>query len=89
MWLKCKFMKRYLILFQVSLSPEDIEVILNLLIYDGKVERFVVASDKQNENKKIYRAVESLLPSAGLMRMPCGVCPVSSFLALICFIMKI
>ncbi len=52
---------------KVTLKTSDIEAILNTLIFDGKVEKDVSAST--------YRAVEALLPTPGLMRVPCGGCP--------------
>ena len=46
-------------------------------VYDGLVERSVsVTGDEEAGDVHIYRAVESLLPTAGLMRSPCGACPV-------------
>ena len=65
---------------QVQLSKEDIETILNTLIYDGKVERSLVAGQGTSEGDgyvKLYRSVNQLIPTTGLMRMPCGACPVS------------
>ncbi|PNF34936.1 DNA-directed RNA polymerase III subunit RPC6, partial [Cryptotermes secundus] len=56
---------------KVQLSVEDVETILDTLLYDGKVER-TVATDGDH----FYRAVESLLPAPGIVRLPCGVCPV-------------
>ena len=65
-------------LFQVALSQEDIETILDTLIFDGKVERTVVAgAGGDGDHVKLYRAVVSLVPTTGLMRVPCGMCPVS------------
>ncbi|XP_054927853.1 DNA-directed RNA polymerase III subunit RPC6 [Dermacentor andersoni] len=72
---------------KVQLSVEDIEMILNTLIYDGKVERTVICgssslggsskdSSPGEDLVNLYRAVEPLIDSAGLMRMPCGTCPV-------------
>lgn len=69
---------------QVQLSVDDIETILNTLIYDGKVEKTVVSSggglgssSRDSDGVvNLYRAVEPLVQSAGLMRMPCGTCPV-------------
>ncbi|PSN42697.1 DNA-directed RNA polymerase III subunit RPC6 [Blattella germanica] len=55
----------------VQLSVEDMETILDTLLYDGKVERSVAM-----DGSHLYRAVESLLPAPGIVRMPCGVCPV-------------
>lgn len=46
-------------------------MILNTLVYDGKVER-ILAGDGSN----LYRAIQPLLNSSGLIRTPCGLCPV-------------
>jgi len=54
------------------LSVEDMETILDTLLYDGKVERWI-----RGDNDRWYRAVESLLPAPSIVRIPCGVCPVS------------
>ncbi len=60
-------------------------MILNTLIYDGKVERTIVAAaDGSEDQTKLYRAVRPLIPPTGLMRMPCGVCPVSIPSVLFC-----
>ena len=56
---------------KVQLSIEDMETILDTLLYDGKVERSVAT-----DGSHLYRAVESLLPAPGIVRIPCGVCPV-------------
>ncbi|KDR19576.1 DNA-directed RNA polymerase III subunit RPC6 [Zootermopsis nevadensis] len=56
---------------KVQLSVEDMETILDTLLYDGKVERCVTT-----DGSHLYRAVESLLPAPGIVRIPCGVCPV-------------
>lgn len=66
---------------KVQLSVEDIEMILNTLIYDGKVEKNVISStgmrnSKSKDTTNLYRIIEPVVKSAGLMRMPCGVCPV-------------
>lgn len=47
-------------------------MILNTLVYDGKVER-TLSGDGNN----LYRAIEPLLTSPGLIKSTCGVCPVS------------
>lgn len=60
----------------MQLSVEDIETILDTLLYDGKCERSIVAGAGDGEQTKLYRAVNSLIESTGLMRMPCGSCPV-------------
>ncbi|KAK7815804.1 hypothetical protein U0070_025264 [Myodes glareolus] len=66
---------------KVELSMEDIETILNTLIYDGKVEMTVIAAKEGtvgsvDGHMKLYRAVNPILPPTGLVRAPCGLCPV-------------
>ena len=61
---------------KVALSLEDIELILDTLVYDGKVEKSI-AHESGGEQVKMYRAIETLLPSAGFVHIPCGTCPVS------------
>ena len=46
---------------------------LDTLLIDGKVERNV----KEN-NKKFYRSIVRLVPTTGLVRIPCGICPIIS-----------
>lgn len=58
---------------KVQLSIEDIETILETLVFDGKVERSVASEGA--EGVKLYRAVTGLLPTPTLMCIPCGVCP--------------
>lgn len=60
---------------KVQLSVEDIEMILDTLIFDGKVEQSFVAGGDAGQTK-LYRAVNPLIQPSGLMRMPCGSCPV-------------
>ncbi|KAF0290697.1 DNA-directed RNA polymerase III subunit RPC6 [Amphibalanus amphitrite] len=61
---------------QVNLSVPDIEKILDTLIYDGKVERRLQAGGGVQEQLKLYRATQTLLPPVGLVKTPCGICPV-------------
>ncbi|CAK9808653.1 DNA-directed RNA polymerase III subunit RPC6 [Anthophora plagiata] len=56
---------------KVKLSVEDLEMILNTLVYDGKVERTL-----SGDGNTLYRAVEPLLSPPGLIKSTCGVCPV-------------
>lgn len=56
---------------KVKLSVTNMEMILNTLVYDGKVER-ILAGDGSN----LYRAIQPLVTSPGLIRTPCGLCPV-------------
>ena len=60
---------------------EDIETILNTLIYDGKVEMTIIAAKEGTVGSvdgqmKLYRAVSPLIQPTGLVRTPCGLCPV-------------
>ena len=65
---------------KVDLSIEDIETILNTLVYDGKVERSIMsasASFSSTEQVSLYRAIDPILPTSkgsGFVRMPCGIC---------------
>ncbi|KAG8184825.1 hypothetical protein JTE90_004923 [Oedothorax gibbosus] len=63
---------------KVELKMSDIENILESLVYDAKVEKSVSMSNtfKDTGSENFYRIVKPLLLNAGLMRMPCGVCPV-------------
>ncbi|ELT94539.1 hypothetical protein CAPTEDRAFT_19562 [Capitella teleta] len=64
---------------KVSLAVEDIETILDTLIYDGKVEKSIVAGGGAADGEsqvKLYRAITPVIINTGLMRSPCGVCPV-------------
>ncbi|XP_011642351.2 LOW QUALITY PROTEIN: probable DNA-directed RNA polymerase III subunit RPC6 [Pogonomyrmex barbatus] len=56
---------------KVKLSVTNMEMILNTLVYDGKVER-ILAGDGSN----LYRVIKPMLSSPGLIRTPCGLCPV-------------
>ncbi|XP_046545138.1 DNA-directed RNA polymerase III subunit RPC6-like [Haliotis rubra] len=64
---------------KVQLSVEDIETILDTLIYDGKVERTLVAAQGTTGDSgqlRLYRAVKPIIQPTGLVRIPCGTCPV-------------
>jgi len=52
---------------KVQLKTEDIEAILDTLVYDGRAER---------AGPGHYRARDPMLPPTGLMRSPCGGCPI-------------
>ncbi|KAI4492083.1 hypothetical protein M0802_010091 [Mischocyttarus mexicanus] len=56
---------------KVKLVVEDIEMILDALMYDGKVEKSV-SSDGTN----MYRSIKPLLTDSGILNTPCGVCRV-------------
>ena len=66
---------------QVELTPNNIETILNTLVYDGKAESSVVVVGRGEEGgcegvRTVYRLLRPLVSDAGLSRVPCGVCPV-------------
>lgn len=62
---------------RVDLSRQDIESILQTLIYDGKVECHVTGKTDESTSK-LYRALPSNLGglNIGLLKSPCGGCPV-------------
>jgi DNA-directed RNA polymerase III subunit RPC6 len=68
---------------KVELGSDDIETILNTLVYDGKVEKNVMAStlgsaSSSVEHVYLYRAVDSIISAtkgSSFVRMPCGICP--------------
>lgn len=62
---------------------DDIETILNTLVYDGKVEMTVIAAKEGTVGSvdgqvKLFRAVNAVLTPTGLIRTPCGLCPVTA-----------
>lgn len=66
---------------KVKLSVEDIESILDTLVFDSKVEKrvsvsVVNSSGSSGQTTKLYRYIEPLAKDTGFMRMPCSVCPV-------------
>ncbi|XP_065840036.1 DNA-directed RNA polymerase III subunit RPC6-like [Oscarella lobularis] len=60
---------------KVKLSQQDIEMVLDTVVYDGKAE-MSKKMDSQLGLVRLYCATGPLLPPAGLVRLPCGVCPV-------------
>lgn len=61
---------------------DDIETILNTLIYDGKVEMTVIAAKEGTVGSvdgqmKLYRGVNAIIQPTGLIKTPCGLCPVT------------
>lgn len=65
---------------KVDLNTEDIETILNTLVYDGKVERSIMSASatfSSSEQMSLYRALDPILSSdkgSAIVRMPCGIC---------------
>lgn len=68
------------ICMQVKLSTEDIEKILNILIYDGKIERI------PSGDKNLYKSIQPLVNLPGLIRNPCGLCPVRYITNILCLL---
>ncbi|XP_074104213.1 RNA polymerase III subunit F [Cotesia typhae] len=56
---------------KVELSEVEVISLLNSLYYDGKVDRSV-----NGHGDIIYGAIPYLIPTPGLMKTPCGFCPV-------------
>lgn len=61
---------------------DDIETILNTLIFDGKVEMTVIAAKEGTVGSvdgqmKLYRGVNTIIQPTGLVKTPCGLCPVT------------
>uniref|UniRef100_A0A8C2HUM4 Polymerase (RNA) III (DNA directed) polypeptide F n=1 Tax=Cyprinus carpio TaxID=7962 RepID=A0A8C2HUM4_CYPCA len=59
----------------------DIETILNTLIFDGKVEMTIIAAKEGTVGSvdgqmKLYRGVNPIIQPTGLVKTPCGLCPV-------------
>ena len=49
-------------------------------MYDDKVEKCVVvdsSSSNADASLNLYRVIKPLFNASGLMKVPCGVCPVS------------
>ncbi|GFT48061.1 DNA-directed RNA polymerase III subunit RPC6 [Nephila pilipes] len=64
---------------KVQLSKQDIETILDTLVFDGKVEKSVICSSStlnEGDSENVYGVIKPLISNCGLMRVPCGVCPV-------------
>lgn len=79
-----KFIKE-LGISRVELSEPDIETLLETLVFDGKAESqiSVGSADSSNRMDKLYRACStgtdvssSERVADGLLRVPCGGCPV-------------
>lgn len=55
-------------LTEVDLAEADIKSLLDVLVYDGKIERVVGGT--------AYKAVRKIDPTNGFTESPCGRCPV-------------
>ncbi|CAH1108672.1 unnamed protein product [Psylliodes chrysocephalus] len=58
---------------KVSLTVEDIESILYTVVLDNNAERIVATNGSY-----VYKAVNRFLPSAGIVKTTCGICPVAN-----------
>ena len=71
----------------MKLTEDNIRMILDTLIYDGRVEVEVVSGGgSQGEEgssygrdslQRLYRVSKPVLLDTGFSRIPCGICPVS------------
>ncbi|ESO13213.1 hypothetical protein HELRODRAFT_184881 [Helobdella robusta] len=70
---------------KITLSLNDIETLLETLVFDGKVQKRVVSSSGANSSSSssqqpqqvtLYRTIPPIIQPTGLMRVPCGHCPV-------------
>lgn len=57
---------------RVELNLDDIQMILDTLIYDGKVEEI------QLKGRRAYKPSKLSIPKNGYTTIPCGMCPVAS-----------
>ncbi|KAJ2156744.1 34-kDa subunit of RNA polymerase III (C) [Coemansia sp. RSA 552] len=66
----------------VALSTKDIEELLTMLVYDGKIERIAPAFDIGGKGGSrvdwMYRALRTSTKDSPLTEIPCGRCPVAS-----------
>lgn len=70
----CKFITD-LGISKVKLTSDNIQSILNTLVYDGKADVTTEIGSDDDVIKK-YRASSSMMQSPGLSCVPCGVCPI-------------
>ncbi|KAF9949176.1 34-kDa subunit of RNA polymerase III (C) [Mortierella alpina] len=73
---------------QVDLTVDDITMLLDVLVYDGKVERFIAQVDEDwgdegdldNDSDWVYKAVtRDKKAESAWQDCPCGYCPVADF----------
>mmetsp|Transcript_3882 Transcript_3882/g.5337 ORF Transcript_3882/g.5337 Transcript_3882/m.5337 type:complete len:307 (+) Transcript_3882:18-938(+) len=65
----------------VELSPQEIELIVNTLVYDGRLETVqssVLLYTGYAATKKMFKVGKSMNPPDFLTEVPCGVCPIIS-----------
>lgn len=58
---------------QVDLEIEDVQHVVNILLYDGEVDPVVTA----NEKTILYRPSYLVLPQLKITEIPCVCCPVT------------
>ena len=56
-----------------NLTVEDIETILDGLVFEGKVEKSTTSDGNCNKKVKMYRSVAQPVPFASITKTPCGV----------------
>ncbi len=76
----CKYITE-LGISKVKLTVDDIRMILDTLIYDGKAEVQIMLSQQDrggegSDLQRLYRVTRAVLQDTGFSRIPCGVCPV-------------
>jgi DNA-directed RNA polymerase III subunit RPC6 len=71
---------------QVELTVADITMLLDVLVYDGKVERFIAQIDEDWDDEDmdttsdwVYKAIRDKKTESAWQDCPCGVCPVADF----------
>jgi DNA-directed RNA polymerase III subunit RPC6 len=69
-------------ILKFNLTVEDIETILDSLVFEGKVEKSTTSDGNCDGQVKKYRTVVQPLPFASITRNPCGVCPVITFMCI-------
>jgi DNA-directed RNA polymerase III subunit RPC6 len=69
-------------ILRFNLTVENIETILDALVFDGKVEKSTTSDGNCNGQVKMYRTVVQPLPFASITRNPCGVCPVITLMCI-------
>ena len=62
----------------VKLTLDNIRMILDTLIYDGRAEVQVTSGHLHagGDVQRLYRVAKSVIGSTGFSRIPCGICPV-------------
>ncbi|KAG0042794.1 34-kDa subunit of RNA polymerase III (C) [Gryganskiella cystojenkinii] len=69
----------------VDLTVADITMLLDVLVYDGKVEKFIAQVDEDWDDEMdtasdwVYKAIRGKKAESAWQDCPCGVCPVADF----------